>query len=553
MKGFEAMKYQPYLIQLSSLEKVFLDEEITNKIELEGATALKGERLSYQVLYRLKNSKCTVPVSVLCDPRIRVILRRTDNVPVVIPALQTLRDEWLLRDRPGLYPDVLTPIDGTIDVTMECAHSLYVTCEIPEDLPAGEYPIDLSFTFGDTTHVKTFKIKVLNAVLPPQEVSFTQWFHPDCIANYYGYEMYSEPHWAMLDKFMKAAKRAGLTMLLTPVFTLPLDTAKGAERPTHQLLDITLKRGKYKFGFKRLKRWLDLCRKNGIYQFEISHFFTQWGTARAPKVVAKVDGKETRIFGWETDVFAGEYEAFLAALIPELTAFLKKEGVWDECVFHVSDEPHYPAHYEIYKWEYTMLSRYLPKEKIMDAMSSTVYAENGLATRPTVLTPEVEKFQNAGFSNIWMYTCCVPANEGYANRFIAMPSGRTRMTGLQLYQYDIHGFLHWGFNYYYTELARKQINPFMVTDAGDSFPAGDSFTVYPGEDGPLESLRAVSFFEGLQDHRACRLLESLTNRGSVLCLLEQCGMEDMNHFPRTNDGVLAIRQRINEEIEKALA
>ena len=142
------MKYEPYLIQLSSLEKVFLDEDVTQKTEVYGITALKGERVSYQVFYKLKDSKCTVPVSVLCDPRIRVILRRTDNVPVVIPALQTLRDEWFLRDRPGLYPDVLTPIEDSIDVTMECAHSLYVTCELPDDLPAGNYPVDLRFTFG---------------------------------------------------------------------------------------------------------------------------------------------------------------------------------------------------------------------------------------------------------------------------------------------------------------------------------------------------------------------------------------------------------------------
>ena len=67
-------------------------------------------------------------------------------------------------------------------------------------------------------------------------------------------------------------------MLLTPIFTPPLDTAVGGERTTVQLIDIVQDAdGSYKFDWSRLKRWCDLCLRNGIKYLEIPHLFTQWG------------------------------------------------------------------------------------------------------------------------------------------------------------------------------------------------------------------------------------------------------------------------------------
>ena len=58
-------------------------------------------------------------------------------------------------------------------------------------------------------------------------------------------------------------------MMLTPLFTSPLDTAIGLERTTCQLIDVEVKDGEYVFGFEKLKRWIDLCKKCGIEYFEI--------------------------------------------------------------------------------------------------------------------------------------------------------------------------------------------------------------------------------------------------------------------------------------------
>ena len=40
-------------------------------------------------------------------------------------------------------------------------------------------------------------IHVVPASLPKQKFLHTEWFYPDCLADYYGVEVYSEEHWNM--------------------------------------------------------------------------------------------------------------------------------------------------------------------------------------------------------------------------------------------------------------------------------------------------------------------------------------------------------------------
>lgn len=116
----------------------------------------------------------------------------------------------------------------------------------------------------------------------------TGWFHGDCIAEPHNTEIGSDLYYSIVDKYMQTYVKFGHNMILTPVFTPPLDTAIGKERPTNQLVDITVNNGQYTFGFENLGKWIDLCIKNNIEYYEISHLFTQWGAKNAPKIMATV-------------------------------------------------------------------------------------------------------------------------------------------------------------------------------------------------------------------------------------------------------------------------
>lgn len=539
--------------QVSSLMKVFLDDDPMRCPEVSGTTALKGERVSWQILYTgTPNGKRQTPMSFTVEKvnGIDVGIYRVEHVPCRLPCRYGAGDDRYLRKKAGLYPDVLQPLqENQVKLVAENCHSLFLTAFLPQDLETGEYPIRLTFTVGEKTLEKVFTIRVLSAVLPPQETVYTQWFHADCIAAYYGLESLSEPHWAMMEKFIAMAAHTGINMLLTPIFTPPLDTAVGHERPTVQLMDISLDEKGYHFGFEKLNRWIDLCQKHGIHRFEMCHLFTQWGTGCTPKILVQTKNGMEKRFGWHVKADSPAYREFLNACLPALTAFLKEKGVYENTFFHVSDEPNYEKNLDVYMTQREMVAQLIPEEKLIEACSHTEFLEEGIIKKPVAITNSVDSFFEKGYRDVWAYTCCLPEGDNYSNRFIAMPSGRNRVVGFQLYAYGIEGFLHWGYNYYYAALSKGLIDPFRETDCHEVYPSGDAFSVYPGEDGPLESLRSVVFYEGLQDIRACKLLENYIGREAVLQLL---GELKFNQYPASDEGILELRQRINEALEKVL-
>jgi len=76
-------------------------------------------------------------------------------------------------------------------------------------------------------------------------------------------EVFSEPHWKIMENFIAAAANRGCNMILTPHVTPTLDTARGMECETIQLVDIRKENGKYSFGFDRRERRIHMCQNTG--------------------------------------------------------------------------------------------------------------------------------------------------------------------------------------------------------------------------------------------------------------------------------------------------
>ena len=127
------------------------------------------------------------------------------------------------------------------------------------------------------------------------------------------------------------------------------------------------------------------------------------------------------------------------------------------------------------------------------------------------------------YSCIGCNACTNGCSQGLdvSNRFIAMPSFRTRVMGLQLYMHDMDGFLQWGFNFYFSRHSEFPIDPYQITDGNHAWPSGDPFTVYPYENGAIESLRAVAFYEGLQDRMLLKTLEGKIGKEAVRAMVTE--------------------------------
>lgn len=527
---------------LSSLEKVF-PKEAPQAPEFTAASCLKNEIFSFQVAaYIEEGEKAEAPLTVTTD--LPVKLYAVKCVPTTFPCYNGRNDDDYISKEPGLFPDLLQPVTTVFQLVGKQWRSLWV--EVQADKTPGVHTVTVQI--GEETTV--FTLEVLSAELPPQELIYTQWFHCDCIASHYQVPVFSEEHWRLLGNFMENAAKYGMNMILTPVFTPPLDTVVGGERPTVQLVDVTVTESGYEFGYEKLNRYIALAREKGISYFEIAHPFTQWGAAFAPKIVAMKDGKLQKIFGWETSATSPEYSAFIRSFLIALKAHLKELQLFDHCYFHISDEPG-GDQLESYCAALKLVEDIYEDCHVMDALSDYSYYEQGLVRKPIPANNHIGPFLENNVPDLWTYYCCGQCVD-VSNRFIAMPSARNRIIAHQLYKFNIKGFLHWGYNFWYSQYSRKGIDPFLVTDADEAFPAGDPFSVYPGPGGqPLPSLRQVVFMEALQDQRAMHLLESLTSKEEVNNLLNNSEIT-FDHYPKNAAFQLAAREAINRRIQELL-
>lgn len=533
--------------QVSSLQRVFLDGRC-DLTEHNCDSVLKGERYSYQIAY--KSSEKFFAEIVIDSPLSQFItVRSVGNVPSELPVYES-DCEFCERNEPGLFPDVLFPIENNrVLIKRQNFYALWITVDLPKDTDAGDYEINIKLKKdGETISENIFGLHVINAVLPEQKLIYTQWFHSDSIANYYKIPVFCEKFWALVESFIKAAVHTGVNMLLTPVFTPPLDTEVGGERLTVQLVDVKLENGKYSFGFDRFIRWVRLAQKCGIKYFEISHLFSQWGAKYTPKIVAEVNGSQNRIFGWETSADSIEYAEFLNAFIPQLIKVIRSLGIEKSTFFHISDEPN-EDQIESYSRAKRTVAPLLEDFPIIDALSDYSFYESGIINNPIPCTNDIESFIEKGFPHPWTYYCCGQGGK-LSNRFFGIPLSTTRIIGFQFFKYGIEGFLQWGFNFYNSQYSLRSIDPFAVTDADSAFPSGDSFTVYPGKSGAIESVRSEVFFQALQDMRALTLLcDRIGKKRTIAAVEADFGIITFFDYPRGTGKMLNLRKSVNNYLD----
>ena len=467
---------------------------------------------------------------------------------------------------PGLYPDLLRELKGgRVKLYPGQWHSLWITVACGRqksdrrakalscELPYGIHKLEITVKPEEGEPVREcLELELIKAALPEQTLIHTEWFHADCLADYYRVEPWSEEHWRITESFLNHYGEMGMNMVLVPVLTPPLDTAVGRERTTVQLTDIREEgEGRYSFGFDRVKRYVELCGKAGIRYLEISHLFTQWGACAAPKVMVWRGDTQIRRFGWDTPSDGSEYLGFLEQFLKALTGKLTEWGWEGRAFFHLSDEPGEDV-LERYNFLRGKVAGWIAPYPIMDALSDYSFYESGAVDRAVPNMEKLPLFAEKGASPLWTYYCGCHGH-GTPNRYFAMPHCQIRVLGVLLYYYGADGFLHWGYNFYNSQYSLEHINPYAVTDAGGAFPSGDSFLVYPGEDGrPEDSLRMLLMLEAMQDMRALQLLEGLWGRERVTELIrrEAGGQLSTIKWPRESAFLAGLREKVNEAVRE---
>lgn len=468
--------------------------------------AARGQRVSFQACILLQSPDIAdVAISIPAPVNLKTEIRRVGYVPMLHHNTMTPDAELDgVGHIPGFVPDVLYPDTAGQSVRNEVL-AFWINLTIPSDIPAGTYTIPVVFSVQGKEYSTLHTCIHIASLRLAKRKNFhaTHWFYADTIAAYYRVEPFSDAFWPLCRSYMRNYASHGMDTIYVPALTPPLD---GIKRPT-QLLGVWPSSGdRYRLDWSLVERWITLARQCGITHFEWVHLFSQWGAQQAIRVY-KGHGEESSQLLWpaNTSATSSIYRNFLKQYLEELESFLRVHRLRDRSLFHVSDEPT-DQHVQNYTDARQILHDLAPWLKSFDALSHVEFSRQGLVDTPVVNIATVKDFIHAGISH-WAYFCCGPRGS-YLNRLLDTPLPKIRMAGWLLYHFQCQGFLHWGYNFWLRRHTQDLVDPFTVSDAGawPEWPYGDTFVVYPGPDGPLDSIRWEVFSESLQDYA---LLQSL--------------------------------------------
>lgn len=522
----------------SSLRRIYPATPASDTPTLAIPAARNG-RFSFQVAARNDTARrIDVACAVSADAELKVQIRRVGYVPM--RHLTTDTDAGELEgvgNAPGLVPDPLFP-DSKATLGPQETQAFWITVRVAEGAKPGPHDVTIHMSGSDKSAgdlVATLDVSEL--VIPPRrDFPVIHWWRGEATWDYYKTGMFEDERWWKLTRDQLADMLDhGSDVVYVPIL---FDRRETFAHPCQLLIVDEPSPGKYTFDFSLVKRFVDMCKQIGFTRFEWSHLWIYWGVENPMRIYRKQGDKYVMLWPPDTGATSDVYVNFLKQFLPAFHDFLEKEKVLDASYFHLSDEPGSGHHVENYKRARKILRDLAPWMKVMDALSDIEYGRQHLTDMPIPMVNAAQNYIDAGIPH-WVYFCCAPHGP-WINRFMDTPLVKIRMSGFLFYRLGAKGFLHWGFNYWDRMEREEAGDPFNDASNGawPDIPYGDPFVVYPGKDGPIDSIRWEVFAESLQDYA---ILQSAGMKADDTMLTE---IQTYAKFPRSEQWIDASLRKI---------
>lgn len=287
------------------------------------------------------------------------------------------------------------------------------------------------------------------------------------------------------------------------------------------------------------------------------------------------------------------------ALLAKLDAFipeLKKTGLFEMAYIYGFDEVR-PNQFAAMKDIFGEIKRRYPDIPIMTTAYDHSYgAETGLDEYVDIWVPLTPKYeQTAGAveaarrrgREVWWYICCGPRHP-YANWFVEYTAAEHRLImGFMPHKFASEGFLHYQMNYWATNqtvtapdgtTSVRRNAPYPDVMRGGPLTNmdgkawtdynGDGQIMYPGEHGPVSTIRMKCIRDGLEDYEYLWLLAGAVdaatsgklrvdadwlNRAEAALAVNAGLVKSLTEYSTDGADILSARSEIAALLEEAAA
>lgn len=452
----------------SSLDRIFLDGKTLEKPAFSTEIALSAARNEYEsfqvVIFPSKKDLRNIQIksSDLLEPKTKTIFgsnniswRKVGYVPTGEPYYPV---KYI-----GLWPDPLMPVKAA-EVKVGETQPFWLTVYIPDNTAAGTYKGAITISAdGITAQNIPITLRVYDFTLPQES-------HLKTAFDFYGHitklrypqgEKESDDAWrARIGEINERFIIEMLKYRMNPI--LNIDPTIPAELGS-----------------------IDRYRKYGINNFSIGRrggtFNNNWptdeesinnfsGLYRTYAELLKLNGMlgYTYIYSWDEGEIGNPVVNRVTGMIRRAHSGLKNmvcyHGFWDP-----AKDPEWGKYIDI--WTFNI---------------------------DDFKEPAMRSLQKLGIE-IWMYISG-PSGFDSPNLAIDFSSIDYRIVPWLCWKYDIKGFLYWCVNWW------EKADPFQTAVNTNWGQNGNGLLFYPGEDGPLASIRTEIFRDGMEDYEYIQLL-----------------------------------------------
>ncbi|MCX8053078.1 MAG: DUF4091 domain-containing protein [Armatimonadetes bacterium] len=413
----------------------------------------------------------------------------------------------------GMVCDPLHEVDE-FDID-KCA-ALHLSLRVPRGIPGGVYegPIILKAN-GEEIAFNRIEAEVANVDLPDaRDWSFflNVWMNPATIARRHGVEVWSEEHFQLLCPYIEDLALHGQKTVVAPICYQPWGVQ--TRDPYPNSIRWKKSNGKFEFDFTAFDRYIELHEQYGINRAIHCYTIVQ-GDKNGGNMIEffDVDAGEIKLVkaavGDEFYTFA--WGSFLKAFVEHL-----KRRDWLGRAYIGFDE----RSPETMEAAIDFIAEHAPElkvslagntiedlyPKIDDLALQIGFNERGVTEaspaersamgiaqllRIDTLRSATKRATNMTTS---FYVCSGPE---HPNTFLFSPLVESRMLPWLALQGEYDGFLRWSYNDWPDD-------PYNHPEWG-TWPTGDVFFVYPGENGPVSSLRWEQLMEGIADYELAKI------------------------------------------------
>ncbi len=409
-----------------------------------------------------------------------------------------------------LTPDPLF-VRPSFDLIPNQAQPVWIGLQVPEDAEAGGYEGTVSIQHeGRPVADFTVKIDVLDFSIPPvpkDHFYFNILMDPGSVARMHKVELWSEAHWELLRKYVK--NWAEHSQDAITVFFLEDPWAMDTGFPVAAVVEWklpgaweSLSEPKFEFDYTRFDRFVKMCLDAGI-----DENLQAWSPVNMPHfdhaIIHYTDTQARQVR--KLKVVAGEpaYERVWSQFAKSFQDHLKETRLLDKTTVGLDE-----ISTENLDKIVPVFRKVAPELKLMvsggDEKGKYQQFSPEMAFHFGYVKSEVPMPDTAGRRKQGKRTLMYTANSPLRpNTFLFSKPLESRMLPWLVWKYDFDGYIRWAWNFWMDE---------FWTQPRYKWRSGDMHFVYPGENGPLDSIRSEMLRKGAQDYEVLWWIRERLNR-----------------------------------------